>query len=217
VKKQLNITYVVIGGLGALALIVALAGFLLAVRPQVSKTHKLDDEIAAAQLQLAGLRTAGTPKKPDIRAAELFQLARAMPDAPDMPGLLLELSRLADVSDVELAGLQPGQATQLTDGAMALPLQITVQGSWENVTRFLRNVRHNVRALAGGRLAVAGRLLDVDSIQISPAGTGSAIQAVLAVNAFQYGVAPAPAPTTTTTTSSGSTDQQAAGTTGGSG
>lgn len=219
-KKDLNTTVVTIGGLGVLALVVALAGFLLVVRPQFSKSAKLDDQIASAQLELAGMRT-GSAKKPDIKAADLFQLARAMPDTPDMPGLLLELSHLANASSVELAGLQPGPAAALTDGATAIPLQLTVQGSWSNVTTFLRNLRDNVRARAG-RLAVAGRLFDVDSVQITPATAGPAsdIQAVLAVNAFQYGVASAAPPSSTTTTttsssSSSSSSQKAAGPTGG--
>jgi Tfp pilus assembly protein PilO len=221
-KKRPSTTLMAIGGLGAFALVVALAGFVIAVMPQLSKAGTLDDQIASAQLQLAGLH-GGPAKKPDIKAAELFQLSRAMPDQPDMPGLLLELSRLADTSSVELAGLQPGAAAQLTDGAMALPLQLTVQGSWTNVTKFLRNLRANVRTHAG-RLTVAGRLFDVDSVQITPVASGPAsdIQAVLAVNAFQYSVAPPPPPvtsttttSTTTTTSSSSTDQQAAGSTGG--
>jgi Tfp pilus assembly protein PilO len=217
----------VIIALGALAAVVALAGVLLVVQPQRAKISKLDAEIGTNQAELAGLSAGGT-KRPSIRAAELFQLSRAMPDTPDVPGMLLDLARLADQSGVKLVSVQPSTPTVLSDGSTALPLNVIVQGSWSTITNFLRNTRQQVQ-MHGTNVTVGGRLFTVDSVQISAPQTkqsGSAIQGQLILNAFVYGTASVPAATsgtsttstsTTTTTTSSSGSQQAAGAPAGGG
>lgn len=220
--KRPDTVKLVAGGLAALGAVVALAGLLVVVQPQRAKAHSLDAQIGKAQLELASLHGGGT-KSPTIRAAELFQLSRAMPDHIDMPGILLDLARLAEASSVTLVAVRPSTPAALADGSMAVPLSVTVNGSWAGVSRFLRNVRLQVQE-KGARLAVAGRLFDIDSIQLDPGQKGDGLEAVLSLSAFVYGkpVAPAPAPTTTgstttttsTTTTPSSGAQQAAGSAG---
>jgi hypothetical protein len=216
-------------GFGVLALLVALGGFLVVVKPQQSKVQSLDTQIAIAQAQYAALHTAGS-HTPHLHAAELFQLSRAMPDNDDMPGILIELSHLANVSSVALTAVQPSPRLALTDGSSAVPLRVTIDGSWTNIAIFLRHVRNEVQGTKQ-HLSIAGRLFDIDNIQIeprlsdtAPAGT---IEAVLTMNAFDYGAPPSPTATagasgatstttTTTTTTPSSGSQQAVGTGSGS-
>jgi Tfp pilus assembly protein PilO len=205
-------------GFGALGFIVALAGFLLAVQPQRTKLSSVEAQIATAQAQFAALH-ATSGRKPQIHAAELFQLSRAMPNTDDMPGILLDLSQLAAVSHVSLVSVTPRPRVTLADGSAAVPMTVTIGGNWTQVTSFLRHVRDQV-ALSGSRLAVGGRVFDVDDVQLTSQTTNPPLQAVLEMNAFDYGAPPSATATAgteapTTTTTSGS--QQAAGTSGSGG
>lgn len=212
----------VIAGAGVVAIVIAAAGFLLAVQPQRTKLRSVEDQISAAQAQFSAMH-ASASRKPQIDAAELFQLSRAMPEADDMPGILLALSQIAARSHAALVGVTPQPRVALANGSSAVPLQVTINGAWPQITTFLRLVRDQV-ALSGKRLAVAGRVFDVDSVQLT-ATNNSPLQAQLQMNAFDYGAPTAPtstpgtqqatSTTATTTTSSGS--QQAAGTQGSGG
>jgi hypothetical protein len=104
-----------------------------------------------------------------------------------------------------------------------VPLRVTIVGGWNGVAAFLKHVDQQVRFDRRG-FSVAGRLFDVDTIQITPT-TGSDVQASLTMSAFDYGAPPSPSATaggpasatttdttsTTTTTTPSSGTQQAAG------
>ena len=203
--KQQQLIAVV--GLVALGVVVGIAGLLLAVLPQRSKVHSLDAEIAQTQAKLASLRSQ-SHRGPVIKAAQLFELARAMPDSTDMPGLIVDLSRAAADAKVSLLSVGPLPAVPQTDGASGVPLRIQITGSWTEIASFLHALRSNVRVNGGGKLFVDGRLFTVDTVQLAPnapatgtpgdtSGPKGELTASLSVNAFSYGV-----PVTTTTTTS---------------
>ena len=221
---------IVVIALVVLGVVVGIAGLMLAVLPQRSHVKSLDMEIAATEAKLASLQRE-SHHGPVIRAAQLFQLARAMPDSADMPGLIVDLSRAAQDSKVSLLSVQPAGAVAQPDGANGLPLKLSISGSWSGISAFLHALRSNVR-VDGGKLFVDGRLFTVDSVQLSPnapstpgvsgtPGTASpsgGLTVALSVNAFSYGVAPPPPVTTstdgTTTTPSSSGSVQASGSVG---
>jgi hypothetical protein len=225
--KALDRTKLILGGLVLVAIVVAIAGFVLAVQPQQSKQSSLDDQIATQQVELANLHTRVHNGKPDLQAAELFQLYRAMPDTVDQAGIVLTLAQLAERAHVTIVSVQPSTTVTLTDGAQAVPVAVVLGGTWSQVAAFLAALRSQVKT-HGQQLAVAGRLFDIDQIQVGTSQPGSAssgpqagpIEVHLGLNAFVYGTPPPPttpsATTTTSTTPSTSGSEQAAGTTGGS-
>ncbi len=227
--KALDSTKLILGGLVLVALIVGIAGFMMVVQPQQSKQSSLDSQIASQQIELANLHTRVHDGKPDLQAAELFQLGRAMPDTVDQAGIVLTLAQLAERAHVSILSVQPSTAVTLTDGAQAVPVVVVLGGTWSNVAAFLVALRSQVKT-HGQQLVVAGRLFDVDQIQVamsqSQSGSGGSspqagpIEVHLNLNAFVYGTpAPPTTPSSTTTTSttpSTSSSEQAAGTTGGS-
>jgi Tfp pilus assembly protein PilO len=225
--RSLNRQTASVAALVFVAVLIAAGGFLTVVKPQQTKVRSLDAQIAAAQAQSAALHRAGS-RVPQLRTAELFQLSRAMPDDDDMPGILFELSRLADAASVSLVAIQASPRVALPDGSSALPLRVTVDGRWIDVAAFLRRVREQVQRTTHG-FSVAGRLFDIDDIQMQPGqeatGPQSTIEAQLTMNAFDYGAPPSPTATagaagagttgtttTTTTTSPSSGSQQTSGT-----
>ena len=76
-------------------LVAVVAGWFLVISPKRSDASDLKRQIADTRDQIAvahGVRPV-TPT-PSIRIADLFKLSRAMPDTVDVPGLMLQLSRL---------------------------------------------------------------------------------------------------------------------------
>jgi Tfp pilus assembly protein PilO len=223
--NSLDSTKLAIGGLAFAGVLVAVVGYLMVISPQGKKASSLDTEIATKQAQLDALHGPGATNKPSLHASELFQLARAMPNTDDQPGILLELSRLANASNVTLVAVSFQPRVAQTDGSSALPVGLTVDGSWAHFATFVRLVGNEVRT-KGSSFSIGGRLFVVDSIQITPnKNIPGTIEAILTMSAFDYGAPPSPTATagaatsttttgTTTTTATTSGSQQAAGTSG---
>jgi hypothetical protein len=203
---------IVFGAIGALTVVVLAAGALLVVLPQRSQAHKVDDQIAQAQAQYVAMHRSGAHSAPSVDATAVYDLTRAMPDTDDMPDALVELSRLARTTKSTLVSVKPSAATSLPNGSSALPIQLTLEGSWTAVTGFLAGLRNEME-YRGGTYHVHGRLFEIDSVQLTPQGDG--LQALLGIDAFDYGTPPpaGTSPTTTgTTTTTSTTTTPSAGT-----
>ena len=62
----------------------------LVVLPQKSKTAEIAKQIASTQDQIVQARALATQKPAQpIRVADLFKLVKAMPDDPDVTGIML--------------------------------------------------------------------------------------------------------------------------------
>ena len=81
------------------ALVAALvAGYSVVVKPQRSDASALAARIERARTQLDAAGAVGSGAQSDarpIRVADIFQLSRAIPDKPDLPDVLLQLSEIA--------------------------------------------------------------------------------------------------------------------------
>ena len=227
-KKQVPLTPVLAI---ALAIVLAVAYFML-IRPKADEASKLDEEIAAleAQAAVAGRRQPTERPRVRIDVADLFRLAKAMPDGSDMAGIMLELNGMAASAGITFVSIQPGEPLSFTD-ASALPINLTFHGNYYDLTDFLYRMR-NLVTVKDGVLDASGRLYTLDALDLheAPAQKFPLIEAVLTLSAYSYGAAAiptvpgAPAPTestsTTTETTTGTTtgetstnppDEQAAG------
>ena len=195
---------------------VAALGYLTLISPKRAKASELERETAAVEAQIAEYRAA-TPAQQAVvaaKAAELFRLAKAMPDTTDMPGVLLELSEVAADTGIVFDSITPGAPTA-GNGYQALPITVVFRGHFYNLQDLLYRLRTLV-AVRDGRLSAHGRLFSVDTLRFSEDEETKFphVQVELTVTAFVYGggvpsatateVAPADSSTTTTgdTTSS---------------
>ena len=203
---------IAVAAIVVLALAVFAAGALLVVLPQRSKAQQVDRQIAEARAQYLALHRSSDHGLPTVDAVSVYDLTRAMPDYDDMPDALVELSRIARSTKATLVGVRPSASVTLPNGSSAVPIQLTVNGSWQSVSDFLARLRNEVEP-HGATWLVHGRLFEIDSVQLTPQGDG--LQALLGINVFDYGTAPPPAATTTSTTTTTTTPatgaQQAAG------
>jgi len=195
--------------LGLIAL--AFAGHTFVVSPQGAEAAKLQTQIDAQQTLIAqakaSLRTGLRP--PTIQVADLFRLARAMPDREDMPGMILTLSQVARSSGITLKSIEPaaaGDPALATGGYQTRPIHLLVDGDFYSLSDFLYRLRSLV-AVHHGKLQADGRLINVDTVALTvAAGTFPQISADLSVEAYVY-VGGTTTPTTTTpTTTTPSTD-----------
>ncbi len=196
---------------GANVVLVA-AGWLLLVAPQRHHAQSASQQLQTVQQQIAlltGLRgtQGGQAKQPEIHTGNLYRLAQAMPATADESDLLLMLDQLARGSGVKVLLLSPQTPTAVV-GYVVLPVQLSLQGTYGALTRYVHRLRMLV-AVQRGRLHTTGRLLAVTSVAMTPATTGGGETAAVDVNAFVYGavngVVPLSATSTDTTSTSTST------------
>lgn len=195
----------VAGGL----LVYALFGWFVLVGPKRGEAGKLKEEVAAAEQALTAARLAAV-EKPDaqpLAVADIFRLAKAMPTAPDMPGILLELSRIAGETGITFSSISP-QGSVAASSYQSIPIDLVFDGNFYELSDFLFRLRTLV-GVRQGELHSTGRLFAVKSLAFAESVKGfPAITASLTVNAYVYGTAepatslPAPAPTDGTTTTS---------------
>ena len=194
-KRQVPVTPVV-----ALALLIlAAVGFFLVLKPKMDEGGRLDDRIAEFQgkvdTALAAQRTAGSAEQ--IEVADFFRLTKAMPDATDMAGVILELNGVAESAGVDFLSITP-QAPATREGFQSTPIQLTFEGNYYDLTDFLFRLR-NLVVVRDGELEAAGRLFTLDALGLAEGPDGfPQIQAALTVSAYTYAPAPpAAAPGTT--------------------
>jgi hypothetical protein len=191
-QKNVKAIAAVAGGLLAFALL----GYLVVYSPQKSKASKLQTDIAAAQQQLVTAQAAASVPEPvDPRVDDLFRLKKAMPATSDMPGILIELSRVAEDSGVSFSSFTPAPPVAGSN-FQKVPIALNFKGNYYELSDFLFRL-NNLVSEHDGKLDVDGRLYSVDGVDITP-GLGTTLGASLTANAYVYGTGGA-APTTPST------------------
>jgi Tfp pilus assembly protein PilO len=172
------------------AVVVVVAAWFLLVSPERSKALKLNDDISSMQQRIDERSAAlATPHAAvTVRASDVFRLTRAMPNSTDMSGIIVALNRLAAGHDLQFKSIQPSSLVAQT-GFNVQPIDIVLQGRFGDVSDFLGSVRKLVK-VQKHRLAAAGRLFSVDSIEFAkPDGAKESfplVKATLTVDAFVF-------------------------------
>lgn len=166
---------------------VLLAGWFVAVAPKRSEAAKLQTEIESVQSEIAAAQSAQTPAHaPSIRVADLFNLSRAMPSTADIPGVILQLSHVADETGVSFQSITPSGPVVL-GSYRQLPINLVFEGRVYDLADFLYRLR-NLVAVHGGALHATGRLFTVDSITFDQGSLQfPQVKATLTVSAYNFG------------------------------
>ena len=202
-------------------LVYALALWFLLVAPKRAEATSLTDDVIAAELRLADARAKSLRPQSAApagqRVSDVLTLAKAMPSSADQPGLVLELDRLARSTGVKLGTITPRDPVVNAGGPTAIPVVVTAEGSYRQITRFVRRARELVR-FRRGEVRATGRLFTVQAVELteSNAKRFPFIDATITLNAFVYDgpiVVETPAPATTEDEDETSTSTSAAGAT----
>ena len=182
------VALMVVGGLG----------YFLVISPKRSASADLAAQIEATETEIQTRRLAvrSTPKAEPIRAADLFRVTKAMPSKADMPGVLLELNRIARDTGIRFDSITPGDSAD-AGGYLRQPIEVVFEGSFYELSDFLYRVRTLV-SVHNGRLRATGRLFTVRTLSFVESEKGfPQIRATLGVDAFVYGTGAATAPAAT--------------------
>jgi type IV pilus assembly protein PilO len=200
----------IVGGVLVLGLLL----WFVMVHPQGGKLTNLKREAADVQEKIDAYhqQVVAARSAPKIEVADVYRLAKAMPNKTDMPDLVLELSQLARDTGIRFDSISP-QPIAAVGSYTVLPISVTFNGNFYNLADFLYRLRSLVTVHAG-RLDATGRLFAVDTLSFNESDLKfPQIQATLVIDAFVYASAPAtpapaatpPASTTTTTTTATTT------------
>lgn len=187
-KAALSNPKIVAGLAGGIVALVLAGGWFLLVSPQRDEAAELDGRIASVEKQVAARKAelASPRRQVRIRQSDVYRLRRAMPDAADLPGVMLELDRLASKTKVGFESIAPETELQL-NGFRVRPVQVVLAGRFTNVSRFLRELRSLV-TVKKGKLDARGRVYSVDSVQLTESKDGFPdVEATLKVNTFVHG------------------------------
>ena len=201
-------------------LVLGVAGWFLLVHPQSTKLKQLKSDATDVQAKIDAYNQQVTAARsaPKIEVADVYRLAKAMPDQVDMPDIVLELSQLARDTGIRFDSITP-QPVAAIGSYSVLPINVTFQGDFYNLADFLYRIRALVRSRVtnqGVQLDATGRLFAVDTLTFNESTLKfPRIQATLTIDAFVYAAgspapvpapsAPAAAPTATTTTATTTT------------
>jgi Tfp pilus assembly protein PilO len=173
---------------GIAVLLYAAAVWFLFVSPKRSDASAAEAKVVAAELRLAEAQAAGSrPREAAAPVVDVFRLAKAMPSSAEQPGLVLEISRLAEQSGVKLRSLVPKEPVAGVGGPSLIPVTVTVGGSYKQIMRFLARTRALV-SVRNGKIYARGRLLAVQSVSLAESATESfpALDATIEVDAYVY-------------------------------
>jgi type IV pilus assembly protein PilO len=218
VKKQVPLWPVFVVAL----LIAGLVAYFVLVRPKRAEAGRLGDQIAQLETEVQAAKLASRPSEATkkIKVADLFQLTKAMPDRDDMPGIMLQINSVASATGVTFKIIAP-QDFVAGEGYRILPISMTYEGNYYDLTDFLFRLR-NLVSVEDGKLTSQGRLFTLDRLDLheDPVRKFPHIEAILVVSAYVYDqnshaalTTPAPVapPTDTTGTATSPVGAQAAG------
>jgi type IV pilus assembly protein PilOP len=179
----------------AAVLLLSVLAYMVVVGPERSRASELEEDISTTKVELAQARIeeARSKETPVAPVGDLKRLTKAMPNQTDMPGLVLELARVAHETGISFDSITPAEPVAGT-GYQKVPVSLVFQGNFFELSDFLFRLRSLVD-VRDNRLHVDGRLFSIDGIDFAQ-GTEQfpQIQATLNASAFVYGGAPA-APT----------------------
>jgi hypothetical protein len=202
VKRRLN-TRTLGAIVGALILVYAVGGYLMVVSPKKADGKRLDEELVSAHAELrnALAATAAQDDTQPIAVADIFRLSTAMPNTSDMPGILLELQRIADETGIRFKSITPQPALPVAE-YQVIPIDVAFDGSFYALSDFLFRLRTLV-TVRHGELHARGRLFSVESVDFGESEAGfPLLAATLKLKAYVYGLsddsgtAPPPLPAT---------------------
>ena len=175
-------------------LVVGALGYFVLISPKRSAGADLGAQIQATETELTTRRLASrsAPKVEPIRAADVFRVTKAMPSKPDMPGVLLELNRIARDTGIRFESITPGDTAD-AGGYLRQPIDLIFEGNFYELSDFLYRVRTLV-SVRDGRLEATGRLFTVRTLSFVEGEQGfPQIKATLGMDSFVYGAGSATA------------------------
>jgi len=174
------------------AVVLIVAWYFLLFSPTRTELSDLDDQVQAQQAALVTaqqevVRLESYKKTAPQSRAEIVRLGKMLPMSEGIPSLIIELTRTADASGVDLNSITRGATVAGTPfGLQSVSLQVT--GRFFDVEDFLYRLEAYV-AFRNASFRVTGRLLEVKTLTITAGAattTGSVAPLTVTVELNAY-------------------------------
>lgn len=179
------------------AVILIVTWYFLLFSPTLQQLSDLDTQIQSAQsaLDMANqevVKLESYKKTAPQSREEIVRLGKMLPQAEDVPGMIIELTKTSKASGVSITSITRGTTTAGTPfGIQSLSIQVS--GRYFDIEDFLYRVEEYV-AFRNASFRVTGRLLQVtqltmQSVKTSTATTSGSPQLAVTVglNAYLWG------------------------------
>ena len=162
------------------------AGWVLVVSPERNKANSIGAEVTTAQASL----TTAEGELSKARAAQsqyaaayssIVSLGKAVPASKEVPSLIVQLARASEqknvffssISSTSTTGAASTSATDATAAAgfTAMPFSFVFDGSFFDLEKLMRKLTSFTTRTASGALSVNGRLLTIQSVNLTPSHT----------------------------------------------
>ncbi len=179
--------------IGACALAVLAAAWLLVVAPERKQAASLKSQVSTATAQLAGAQEKVAHARSDqaryaAAYSSIVSLGKAVPAGQEVPSLIYQLAQASNRKNVEFnsiasgsgSGASPSSSTAPVAGAVTsagftqMPFTFVFNGTYNDLYHLFQQLNRFTARTTSGGLAVSGRLLTIQSTKLSPGGTGSA-------------------------------------------
>ncbi len=128
-------------------MLLVLAGVVvgLLIVPQIRAIAEVDERLAEADVQISQAQALLAQRQSiKARAAETeakrMRLANQMPEAPELPSLIVELQDNVNAAGLEFASITPAQPSLLEEGYSEILITMLVRGTWADTVDLLQRL-----------------------------------------------------------------------------
>jgi Tfp pilus assembly protein PilO len=160
------------------------AGWVLVVSPERNKANSIGTDVTTAQASLAtaeGELSKARAAQSQYAAAysSIVNLGKAVPAEKEVPSLIVQLARASEQKSVFFSSISSGSssasastvATTAAAGFTAMPFSFVFDGSFFDLEKLMRKLTSFTTRTASGALKVDGRLLTIQSVNLTPSHT----------------------------------------------
>jgi Tfp pilus assembly protein PilO len=132
-------------------LLVGVGFVVAAIVPQVNRLGNLDGSLTKAQADIdsANALLARREAAKGVAAqteASMLRLDNQMPDAPELPALIIDVQQAANDAGVELDSLSPAKPAE-AGSYQRIVMQFIARGEWADVLDFMRRLQDMERSI----------------------------------------------------------------------
>lgn len=175
----------------AVIVAVTVAAVFVAILPQFDRAKRIDGEIAQLESDIQSQRAVVARRmsaKQQAAAAqvEMLRIANQVPEAPELPTLIVNLQDAANAAGLTFAQIQPGEPTPAVDqankqlGYTKIPISVMVQGAWVDHIDYLRRIAKLERGV---------RITDASYSYVPPTDTEAAyVEGVIKLEVYTMSI-----------------------------
>ncbi len=172
--------------IGIVALAVLLGAWFTVVAPEREQASKVNAEVEAARQQVSTAETeadtaANSRAQYSTAYASLVSLGQAVPSTPETPALIYMLDKATHRRDVQFSPITTGASGSSSSSSAANatptaasgeftqePFTFVFNGTFVDLYKLLNQLEGFTLQTSSGALHVSGRLLTIDSVNLSP-------------------------------------------------